>query len=229
MSLLLSRSVVSDSVQPHKLQPARFLCPWDSPGRNTGEDCCSLLQGIFPTQGLNLGLLYCRWILYHLSHLGSPWKAEWAASFLQGMSLTPELNQSLLHCRQILYQLYQGSPCTEYFCCCCCSVTHLCLTLCKPMDYSVPGFPIHPHLLEFVQTHLHWVGDTINHLIFCHPLLFLPLIFPSIRVFSNELALCIRWSKYWSFSFSISPSNKYSGLISFRFDWFDLLAVQGTL
>ena len=67
-----------------------------------------------------------------------------------------------------------------------------------------------------------------NHLILCHPFL-LPSIFPSIRVFSNESVLCIRWPKYWSFSFSISPSNEYSGLISFRIDWFDLLAVQGTL
>ena len=68
-----------------------------------------------------------------------------------------------------------------------------------------------------------------NHLILCHPLLLLPSVFPSIRVFSNELALCIRQPKYWSFSFSISPPNEYSGLISFRIDWFDLLAVQGTL
>ena len=68
-----------------------------------------------------------------------------------------------------------------------------------------------------------------NHLILCHPLLFLPLIFPSIRVFSNESALCITWPKYWRFSFSIGPSNEYSGLISFRIDWFELLAVQGTL
>ena len=70
-----------------------------------------------------------------------------------------------------------------------------------------------------------------NHLILCHPLLFLPSVFPSIRVFSNESALCIRWPKYWSFSFSfsISPSSEYSGFISFRVDWFDLLAVQGTL
>ena len=68
-----------------------------------------------------------------------------------------------------------------------------------------------------------------NSLILCHPFLLLPSIFPSIRVFSNELALCIRWPKYWNFSFSISPSNEYSGLISFRIDWFDLLAVQGTL
>ena len=68
-----------------------------------------------------------------------------------------------------------------------------------------------------------------NHLILCHPLLLLPSIFPSIRVFSSELVLHIRWPKYWSFSFSISPSNEYSELISFRMDWFDLLAVQGTL
>ena len=68
-----------------------------------------------------------------------------------------------------------------------------------------------------------------NHLILCHPLLLLPSIFPSSRVFSNESAVCIRWPKYWRFSFSISPSNEYSGLISFRIDWFDLLAVQGTL
>ena len=72
-------------------------------------------------------------------------------------------------------------------------------------------------------------GMLSNHLILCHPLLLLPSIFPSIRVFSNELALCIRWSNYWSFSFTISPSNEYSGLISFRVDWFDLLAVWGTL
>ena len=68
-----------------------------------------------------------------------------------------------------------------------------------------------------------------NHLILCHPLLLLPSVFSIIRVFSNESVLCIRWPKYWSFSFSISPSKKYSGLISFRIDWFDLLAVQGTL
>ena len=68
-----------------------------------------------------------------------------------------------------------------------------------------------------------------NHLILCHPVLLLPSIFPSIRVFSNESALCIRWPKYWSFSFSLSPSNEYSGLISFRIDWFGLLAAQGTL
>ena len=110
---------------------------------------------------------------------------------------------------------------------CCCSVIQPCLILCNPMDCSMPGFPVLHHLLEIAQTHVHCVGDTIQP---SHPLSSPSLsIFPSIRVFSNELALPIRWPKYWSFSFIISPSNGYSGLISFRIDWFDLLAVQGTL
>ena len=88
------------------------------------------------------------------------------------------------------------------------------------------GFPVHHQLLELAQTHVHQVSDAIQPLILCCPLLLLPSIFPSIMVFSNESALHIRWPKYWSFSFSISPSNEYSGLISFRMDWFDLLAVQ---
>ena len=75
---------------------------------------------------------------------------------------------------------------------------------------------------------IEWVMPS-NHLILCHPLLLLPSVFPSIRVFSNESALCVRWPKYWSFSFNISPSNEYPGLISFRIDWLNLLAVQGTL
>jgi len=97
------------------------------------------------------------------------------------------------------------------------------------MDCSMPGFPVHHQLLELAQIHAHPVGYAIHHLILCCPLLLLPLVLPSIRVFSNELALCIRWPKYWSFSFSISPSNEYSGLISFNMDQLDLLAVQGTL
>ena len=111
---------------------------------------------------------------------------------------------------------------------CCCSVDKLCQTLCYPMDCSTPGFSVLHRLLEFAQTHVHCVDDAIHHLVLCCPLL-LPSVFPSIRVFSNESALSIRWLKYWSFSFSISPFNEYSGLISFRIDWFDLLAVQGTL
>ena len=113
-------------------------------------------------------------------------------------------------------------------CVCVCqfsSVTQSCLTLCDPMDCSTPGLPIHHQLLEFTQTHVHWVGDAIQP---SHPLL--PpsptSIFPSIKVFSSESVLHIRWPTYWSFSFSISPSSEHSVLISFRLDWFDLLAVQ---
>ena len=100
---------------------------------------------------------------------------------------------------------------------------------CDPMDCSIPGFPVHHQHPEHTQTHVHCSVMPSNHLILCRPLLLLPSIFPSIRVFSNESVLHIRWPKYWSFSFSISPSNEYSGLISFRMDWLDLLAVQGTL
>ena len=92
----------------------------------------------------------------------------------------------------------------------------------------MPDFPVHYQLSELVQTHVHQVSDAIQP---SHPLSSpspLPSIFPSIRVFSNESVLQIRWPEYWSFSFSINPSNEYSGLISFRMDWFDLLTVQGT-
>ena len=108
------------------------------------------------------------------------------------------------------------------------SVTQSCLTVCDPMDCRMPGYPVHHQLLGLAQTYVHQVHDAI-HLILFHPLLLLPSVFPSMRVFSNESVLCIRWPKDWSFSFSISPSNEYSGLISFRMDWLDLLAVQGTL
>ena len=97
------------------------------------------------------------------------------------------------------------------------------------MNCSRPGLPVHHQLLEFTQTHVHRVSDAIHHLILCRPLLLLPSIFPSIRVFSNESALRIRWPKYWSFRFNISSSNEHPRLISFRMDWFHLLAVQGTL
>ena len=108
-------------------------------------------------------------------------------------------------------------------------VTQLCLILCDPMDCSTPGIAVHHHLPKSAQTHAHWVSDAIQP---SHP-----LSSPSPPAFNlsqhqglcNESVISIRWSKYWSFSFSISPSNEYSGSISFRIDWFDLLAVQGTL
>ena len=109
------------------------------------------------------------------------------------------------------------------------SVAQSCPTLHDPMDCSTPGLPVHHQLPEFTQIMSIESVMPSDHLILCCPLLFPPSIFPSIRVFSNESVLCIRWPKYWSFSFSISPSNEYSGLISFRMDWLDLLAVQGSL
>ena len=109
------------------------------------------------------------------------------------------------------------------------SVAQSCLTLCDPMNRSTPGLPVHHHLPEFTQTHVHQVSEPSSHLILCRPLLLLPPVPASIRVFSNESTLHLRWPKYWSFSFSISSSNEHPGLIFFRMDWLDLLAVQGTL
>ena len=109
------------------------------------------------------------------------------------------------------------------------SVAHLCPTLCDPMNRSMPGLHVHHQLLEFTQTHVHWVDDPIQP---SHPLSSpTPPAFnlSQHRVSSNDSALCIRWPKYCSFSFNISPSNEHLGLISFRMDWLDLLAVQGTL
>ena len=110
----------------------------------------------------------------------------------------------------------------------CCSVAKLCLTLCDPMNYSIPGFLVLHYLQELAQTHVHWVSVAIQP---SHPLMppSPPALNLSIKVFSNELALHISWPKYWNFCFSISPSNEYSGLISFRIDWFDLLELQGTI
>ena len=112
---------------------------------------------------------------------------------------------------------------------CCCSVANSCPTLCDPMNCSTPGLPV----LHYLQSLLRLMSiESVmpsNHLILCRPLLLVPSIFPNIRVFSNEWALRIRWSKDWSFSFSISPSNEHSGLISFRMDRLDLLSIPGTL
>ena len=106
--------------------------------------------------------------------------------------------------------------------CCCCSVAQSYLSLCDPMDSALQAslsITISQRLLNVL-----WTVMPSNHFVLCHPLLLLPSVFPSIRVFSNKSALCIRWPKYWSFSSSFSPSNEYSELISFRIDWFDLLA-----
>ena len=109
------------------------------------------------------------------------------------------------------------------------SVTQSSLTLCDPMDCSTPGFPVcHQQRSLFKLMYIKLMRPS-NHLIVCHPLLLLPSIPPSIRVFSNESVLLIRWPKYWSFSVSVHPSNEYSGLIYFRIDWLDRFTVQGTL
>ena len=109
------------------------------------------------------------------------------------------------------------------------SVTQSCPTLCDPMDCSMPGFPVHhdlQHLLKLVSIEL---VTPCNHLILCRPLLLQPSIFPSIRVISNESVFHIRWPEYWSFSFSISPSSEYSGLISFRTDWIERQLNNGNI
>ena len=109
------------------------------------------------------------------------------------------------------------------------SVAQSCQALCDPMDCSTPGLPVHHQLQSLLKLMSIESVMPSNHLILCFPLLLLLSIFPSSWVFSNESALRIRWTKYWSFSFRISPSNEYLGLISFRMGWLDLLAVQRTL
>ena len=119
-----------------------------------------------------------------------------------------------------------GCHCRE--CICCSLLAKLCLTLCHPMKCSKQGFPVHHQLPELAQTHVHWVGDAIQP---SHPLS--PSSPPAFNLSQHQdlfkwVSCLIRWPKYWSFSFNIIPSNEYSGLISFRMDWFGLLAVQGT-
>ena len=155
-------------------------------------------------------------------------------SFISGYLLKENKNTNLkrcmyphIHCSIIYCSQYMETASVQVS-----SVAQSCPTLCDPMNHGTPGLPVHHQLLEFTQTHVHRVDGAIqpsHPLILYHPLLLLPSIFPSIRVFSNESALRIRWPKYWSFSFSISPSNEHPGLISFRMDWLDLLAVQGML
>ena len=124
------------------------------------------------------------------------------------------LNTEDIHCSKNYFSLFLQFS----------SVAQSCPTLCDPMNRSMPGLPVHHQLPEFTQTHVHWVRDAIQP---SHPLS--SPIPPSIRVFPNESTLHMRWPKYWSFSFSIIPSKEIPGLISFRMDWLDLLAVQGTL
>ena len=122
----------------------------------------------------------------------------------------------LISCSPFKNKLYNLQPSVEFS-----SVAQSCPTLCDPMNRSTPGLPVYHQLpLMSIESMM-----PSSHLIFCRPLLLLPPIPPSIRVFSNESTLLMRWPKYWSFSFNISPSNEHSGLISFRMDWLDLLGV----
>ena len=150
---------------------------------------------------------------------GRTWTSTKTTSLFRLFSFAGWLTPSLKVFSRTLLQLIS----------CYCSVAQSCLTLLDSMEYSMPGFSVPHHFLEIAQVHVHWIGDAIHSLIVCHPLLFLPSVLLSIRVFSSESAVHIRWLKYWSFSFSISPSNEYSGMISFKIEWFDLLAFQGTL
>ena len=172
-----------------------LLHPRDFPSKNTGMGCHFLLQGIFPTQGSNPGLLHCRQTLYHLSHQWSPRKINNSSNKYQFSSV--QFSHSVVSDSLRPHGLQHASlPCAS-------PNPGACLDSCPSSQWS------HSNL--------------------CHPLLLLPSVFPGIGVFTNGSLLCIRWPKYWSFSFTFSPSNEYSGLISFRIDWFDLLAVQGTL
>ena len=158
---------MSDSLQPHGLQPTRLLCPWDFPGKSTGVGCHSLLlKRCYTLLIIHFSSVQ---LLSHVRLFATPWTAARQAS----LSITNSRSSLKL----------------------------------MSIKSVMPS----------------------SHLILCHPLLLLPLVPPSIRVLSNESTLHMRWPKYWSFSFSISFSNEYSRLISFRIDWFDLLAVPGTL
>ena len=173
-------------------------------------------------------LLHCWWECKLVQPL---WRTVWR--FLKKLEIELPMTQQsqywvgLLHCQAVLYhECYLVSTGQS----CCCLVVKLCPTL-QPHGLQYARLPC-PSLSPWVCSNLcslsQWCLPS-NHLMLCCPLLFLPSIFPNIRVFSNELALRIRWPKYWSFRFNISPSNEYSGLISFRIGWFDLLQVQGTL
>ena len=223
-----SCSVVSDFLQPHGI-----YIPWNSPGQNTGVGSLSLLQEIFPTQGWNQGLSHCRQILYQLSHKGSPRILEWVAyPFSRGYS--QPRNWTRVSC--IAGRFFTNWPMRDAIVLQHCKATIssvqllscilLFLTLWTAAHQASLSITNSQSFLKLMYIELVMPS---NHLIFCHPLLLLPSILPSIRVFSNESVLRSRWPKYWSFSFSISPSNEYSGLISFRIDWLDLLAGQGTL
>ena len=181
---------------------------------------CHFLKGIFQTHGLNLGLSHYRQNLYHLSHQGNIIVQDIDGTYYFN-PVTPHGSFNLLTFKVIIDRYVCSVQCS--------SVTQSSPMLCDPMNCSTAGLRVHHQLPEF--TILMSIESVMpsNHLILCHHLLLPPSIFPSIKVFSNESVLRIRWPKFWSCSFSISSSNEHSGLISFRMDWLYLFAVQGNL
>ena len=223
---------MSDSVWPHRRQPTRLPRPWDSPDKNTGVGCHFLLQCMkvkSESEGQSCPTLSDP---MDCSPPGSSVHGtlqarvlEWGAiAFSKSGPLDPLKINSLpvWGLQQGMRGMQQQWPQLLYLhlCDCCCSVAQLCLTLCNPTDCSTPVLPVHSHLPEPAQTHVHWIDDAIQP---THPV---APFFPCPQSFPAS-ALCIRWAKYWSFN--ISPSNEYLGLISLRMDWSNLFAVQETL
>ena len=202
-------------------------------GKNTGVGCHSLLQRIFPSQGSKplLCPVHCRWFFVPLSHLGSLHLVVlmFLIRFSRWFTKLPFiLIHFIIFLKRVSWEnipwFLKKSVSVQFS-----SVAQSCPTLCDPMNRSTPGLHVHYQLPEFIQLMSIESVMPSSHLIVCCPLLLLVPIPPSSRVFSNESALLIRLPKYWSFSFNISSSKEQSGLISFRMDWLDLLAVQGTL
>ena len=210
--------------------------------------CQALSQGIFPTQGLKPSLLcLLHWqadslslvppgklYIYFFSNSCPLWVitqywVEFPVLYSRSLlvihftynSVYMSILNSLWVC---IFNLESPWQCLQFS-----SVAQSCTTLCDPVNRSTQGLLVHHQLPENTQTHVHRVSDAIQPSLLCHPLLLLPPVPLSIRVFSNESTLHMRWPKYWSFSFSISLSKEHPGLISFRMDWLDLLALQGTL
>ena len=215
---VLSPSVMSALCDPMDCSPLGSSVHGDSPGKNTEVGSLSLLQGIFPIQELNWGLLHCRWILYQLSFQGSMYVCVY-------IYIYTTTTIYVCVCVYIYIYTYTHMHNNNNICVCMCIHTHILLLLfsCWVVSDSLwphelqndrlPSFTLSRSLLKLMSIQLVMPSSRLIH---CHPILLLPSTFPSIRVFSNESALHIRWPNYWSFSFSTSLSNEYLGLISFR-------------
>ena len=199
---------MSSSVRPHRRQPTRLPCPWDSPGKNTGVGCHFLLQCMEVKSESE--------VTQSCLTLSDLMDCSLPGSSVHGIFQAKVLEWGAIETVWDYYYYYFAFSSLQFS-----SVVQSYPTLCDPMNCSTPGFPVHHQLPKF--THVHWVGDAVqpSHL-FLSPSP-LPSIFPIIRVFSNESALRIRWPKYWSFSFNISPSNEHPGLIFFRIFCFRML------